>query len=256
VGRIVLLSIILACVAACGERQEPQPEPETAAPPEPVNEAAEASASDADAPGEWVVLFDGSNLDAWRAYNGDAPGEGWKIEDGTLVLDVGPDVEEMTAGDLITRDQYENFELELEWKISEGGNSGIFYGVRELPEEEVAYTTGIEMQVLDDARHPDGQAAETSAGACYALYAPENKELRPVGEWNSVRLVVKDGHVEHWLNGRKIVEYQIGSEDWNQRVANSKFADWPHFAKYRRGHIGVQDHSDRVWYRNIRIREL
>jgi len=256
VGRIVLLSFILACVTACGERQAPQPEPETAAPPEPVSETPASNATESRPAGEWVVLFDGTNLDAWRAYNGDAPGEGWIIEDGALVLDVGPDVEERTAGDLITRDQYENFELELEWKISEGGNSGIFFGVREFPDLPEAYETGIEMQVLDDARHPDGQDPKRSAGACYDLYAPEGKELEPVGEWNSVRLVVNDGHVEHWLNGKKIVEYQIGSEDWNRRIASSKFADWEHFAKYRRGHVGVQDHTDRVWYRNIRIREL
>jgi hypothetical protein len=257
VGRIAFLSIILAAIAACSDAEAPQAEAAADTPPAAAMSDPPASDAGADqAAGEWVVLFDGSNLDAWRGFNKDAPGAGWKIEDGALVLDVGPDVEEMTAGDLITRDQYENFELELEWKISEGGNSGIFYGVREYPDQDVAYETGIEMQVLDDSRHPDGKVPETSAGACYALYAPENKELRPVGEWNSVRLVVKDGHAEHWLNGKKIVEYQVGSDDWNRRVANSKFADWEHFAEFRRGHIGLQDHSDRVWYRNIRIRTL
>src|SRR5690606_9259833 len=135
--------------------------------------------------------------------------------------------------------QYENFKLELEWKISEGGNSGIFYGVREIPGQEVAYENSIEMQILDNERHQDGQNPDTSAGSCYALYPPSEDVTRPVGEYNEVRLVVDGGHVEHWLNGVKIVEYVIGSDDWNERIANSKFAEWEHFARYRKGHIGL-----------------
>jgi hypothetical protein len=209
-----------------------------------------------DTSGEWVELFNGHDLDGWRSYNAEMPASGWIVEDGAIVLEVDEDTTEMTAGDLITAKQYENFELELEWKISEGGNSGIFYGVREIPGQEVAYETGIEMQILDNERHQDGKNPETSTGACYALYPPTEDVTRPVGEYNQVRLIVDDGHVEHWLNGEKIVEYVIGSDDWNERIANSKFADWEHFAKYREGHIGLQDHTDRVWFRNIRIREL
>jgi hypothetical protein len=206
-------------------------------------------------PGEWTPLFDGESLEGWRSYAEDgALNPQWIVEDGAIVLDVDEDTDETTGGDLITVDQYENFELELEWKISEGGNSGIFFGVREIPGHQVAYESGIEMQVLDDDKHVDGRTPETSAGACYALYAPEGKVLRPVGEYNKVRLLVDDGRVEHWLNGKKIVEYVIGSDDWNERIANSKFSDWEHFAQYRKGHIGLQDHSDRVWFRNIRIR--
>ena len=262
VGRIVFLAAILAAVAGCspeapetGDADEaPQSEPgDQATPAETMDDTEAVTHGTA---GDWVVLFNGENLDGWRGYQKSGPGDGWVVEDGAIVLDVPPDTTEMTAGDLITEKQYENFELELEWKISEGGNSGIFYGVREIPGQEVAYETGIEMQVLDDERHPDGRVPETSAGACYALYAPENKVLRPVGEYNSVRIVVDHGHVEHWLNGKKIVEYVIGSDDWNTRVAKSKFADWEHFAKYRKGYIGLQDHSDRVSYRNIRIRTL
>ncbi len=207
-------------------------------------------------PGEWVELFNGHDLDGWHSYGADAPRPGWIVEDGAIVLDVDEDTEEMTGGDLITNQQYENFELELEWKISEGGNSGIFFGVREIPGQEVAYESGLEMQVLDDDRHQDGKNPETSTGACYALYPPTKDVVRPVGEYNAVRLIVNDGHVEHWLNGEEIVEYVIGSDDWNERIAKSKFADWQHFARYRKGHIGLQDHTDRVWFRNIRIREL
>ena len=236
--RIVILATAVAFITAC-DTQAPQAE----------GMAAEAS-------GEWMELFNGENLDGWRGFQGEAPGAEWVVEDGALVLDVPEGTEERTAGDLITERQFENFELELEWKVSEGGNSGIFFGVREIPGQAEAYETGIEMQVLDDERHPDGRNPATSAGACYDLYAPEGKQLRPAGEYNAVRLVVNDGHVEHWLNGRKIVEYQIGSADWNERIENSKFADWEHFARYRRGHIGLQDHTARVWFRNIRLREI
>lgn len=207
-------------------------------------------------PGEWIELFNGENLTGWRSYGEATPEPAWIVEDGAIVLDADESTTSMTGGDLITDGQYENFELELEWKISSGGNSGIFFGVREIEGQEVAYLTGIEMQVLDDDNHADGQKAETSAGACYALYAASKNVVRPVGQYNEVRLIVRDAHVEHWLNGQKIVEYEIGSADWAKRVAASKFADWEHFARYRKGHIALQDHTDRVWYRNIRLREL
>jgi hypothetical protein len=206
--------------------------------------------------GEWTVLFNGKDLSGWRSYGEASAGSAWIVEGDALVLDVDDSTTAMTGGDLITEGQYENFELELEWKISSGGNSGIFFGVREIEGQNVAYETGIEMQVLDDANHADGARAETSAGACYSLYAATEDVVRPVGEYNKVRLVVRDGTVEHWLNDHKIVEYTIGSDDWSSRVAASKFADWEHFARYRKGHIALQDHTDRVWFRNIRIREL
>lgn len=205
---------------------------------------------------EWTVLFDGTSLAGWRSYNETEPGAEWIIEDGAIKLNVDDRTETMTGGDLITDGQYENFELELEWKITEGGNSGIFFGVREIEGHEVAYLTGIEMQVLDDDVHPDGQNPETSAGSSYALYPPTADVLRPVGEYNAVRIVVNNMEVEHWLNGTKVAAYTIDSPDWQERIAASKFADWEHFGIYRKGHIGLQDHTDPVWYRNIRIREL
>ncbi len=159
--------------------------------------------------GEWTMLFNGRNLDGWRSYGEDAARPEWVVEEGAIVLDVDENTSDMTGGDLITEQQYENFELELDWKISEGGNSGLLFGVREIEGQKVAYETGIEMQILDDDRHRDGRTAVTSAGACYALYAPVDKVLRPVGEFNEVRLIVNDGHVEYWLNGRRRIRHRL-----------------------------------------------
>ena len=205
---------------------------------------------------EWIELFNGENLDGWRTYGESAPRPAWIVEDGAIKLDVDESTTSTTGGDLITEEQFANFELVLEWKVSSGGNSGIFFGVREIPDHTVAFLTGVEMQVLDNAGHVDGQRAETSAGSCYALYAPARDLTRPVGEYNEARIVVRDGLVEHWLNGSLIVEYDMNSDDWDERVAASKFADWEHYGRYPSGHIALQDHTDPVWYRNIRIRPL
>ncbi len=220
------------------------------------SERLRAEGSSQQSAGEWTVLFNGKDLTGWRRYGEESAGSAWIVEGDALVLDVDDSTTATTGGDLITDGQYENFELELEWKISAGGNSGIFFGVQEISGQRVAYLTGVEMQILDDDKHIDGKVPETSAGSCYALYAPAEDVVRPVGEYNKVRLIVRDAKVEHWLNDHKIVEYTIGSDDWSSRVAASKFADWEHFARYRKGHIALQDHTNRVWFRNIRIREL
>ena len=208
------------------------------------------------AAGDWIDLFNGHDLDGWHTYNETAPRPAWIVEDGAIVLNVDDATSDETGGDLISDAEFENFELQLEWKISPGGNSGIFFGVRELPELVHGYDTGLEMQVLDNQLHADGKTPATSAGACYGLYAPAADATRPVGEYNQVRIIRQHNHVEHWLNGQRVASYEIGSDDWARRIASSKFADWEHFAKYPLGRIGLQDHTDRVWYRNIRIRRL
>jgi hypothetical protein len=204
----------------------------------------------ADSNSKWIVLFDGTSTDAFRGYKRDSfPDKGWKVENGTLKTIPGGDVV-----DLITKAQFSSFELELDWRISPGGNSGIIYHVSEdFPH---SYNTGPEMQVLDDSKHHDGRNPKTSAGALYALIAPTNKVLKPVGEWNHVRLVVRGTHVEHWLNGREVVQYELGSPELAALIADSKFKDMPRFAKEKIGYIALQNHHDEVWYRNIRIRRL
>ena len=198
----------------------------------------------------WEILFDGAGLEKWRGYKRDTfPDKGWKVEDGLLKTIPGGDVV-----DIVTKDLYDNFELSLEWKVSPGANSGILYRVSEGFDE--SWYTGPEMQVLDDDKHPDGKNPKTSAGALYALIAPANKHLKPVGEFNSVRILVNGNHVEHWLNDEKVVEYELGSELLKELIKESKFKDMPKFAQERSGHIVLQHHHDEVWYRNVKIRRL
>ena len=203
--------------------------------------------TDAERAAGWRLLFDGRTLDGWRGYHSLELPAGWTVADGCLHFANG-------EGDLITVGEFSNFELALEWKVAEGGNSGVFYLV--TPGSEVIYRSAPEMQVLDDARHADGANPLTSAGANYALHPAPRGVVKPAGEWNSARVKVESGRVEHWLNGQKIVEYVLGSPDWQERVANSKCADWPDYGQARSGHIGLQDHGDPVWFRDIKVRVL
>ncbi len=199
----------------------------------------------------WEVLFDGISTASWRAYRGkDFPAKGWKVEDGALrVMAKGG------GGDLVTREQYGDFELAFEWKVSPGANSGVMYRVRE--DRGAPYETGPEYQVLDDAKHADGRNPKTSASALYALVAANaKKQLKPVGEWNEGRIVVKGSKVEHWLNGAQVVAIDVDGPEAKELISKSKFKDWPGFARQPSGHICLQDHGDDAWFRNLRIRRL
>jgi len=195
----------------------------------------------------WRLLFDGATTSGWRGYDSPAVPAGWRVIEGALTRVA-------SGGDIVTSDRFRNFELALEWQVSEGANSGIFY--RAADGAKAIYWSAPEMQVLDDARHPDGKSTLTSAGSAYGLYPAPRGVVKPAGEWNRVRLVVNGNHVEHWLNGVKVVEYELGSADWAERVARSKFAKWPEFGKAAEGRIGLQDHGDRVAYRSVKIRVL
>jgi hypothetical protein len=194
----------------------------------------------------WQILFDGHSADAWRGYQrADLP-SGWQVVDGALTR-VAP------GRDIVTRDQFDDFELELEWKVAAGGNSGIMFRVTEDAKE--TYHSGPEYQVLDDAGHADGKSRLTSAASDYGLHASPPGVVKPAGQWNSARLVVRGAHVEHWLNGQKVVEYELWSPEWEALVKASKFGAWPGFGRAKRGHIALQDHGDWVAYRNIRIKK-
>ena len=227
--RIGLAAVATLALVTCAGAQEPN-----------TLTAAERAAG-------WQLLFDGQSLDGWRGYNReDLPG-GWAVEDGALVR-VG------RGGDIITVEQFVDFELYLEWKVEPGGNGGVFY--RAAEGQQIIYHSAPEMQILDDARHRDGRDPLTSAGSNYGLYGAPRGVVRPAEEWNTSRIVVRGSHVEHWLNGTKVVEYELGSPEWTGLVRNSKFVEWPVYGRAERGHIGLQDHGDRTWYRNIKLREL
>jgi len=195
----------------------------------------------------WKLLFDGESLAGWRGFKSPTPGAGWQAVDGVLYRAAA-------GGDLLTVEEFGDFELSLEWKLAAGGNSGIFFHV--IKEGDEAWWSGPEVQVLDNAVHRDGKNPLTAAGSNYAVHAPIRDVTKPIGEWNHVRLVVKGPHVEHWLNGVKIVEYELWGPDWQARVKASKFDKIPLYGKAKRGHIALQDHGDPVWYRNIKVRPL
>ncbi len=195
----------------------------------------------------WRLLFDGRTTAGWRGFRRDTMPSGWQVVDGALTR-VTP------GGDIVTVDTFASFELALDWKVAPGGNSGIFFHVTE--DAAAVYETGPEMQVLDDAGHADGRSRLTAAGANFALHPAPPGVVRPAGEWNHARIVVTGAHVEHWLNGVKVVEYELWTPDWEARVKASKFAQWPGYGRARTGHIALQDHGDRVAYRDIKIRSL
>lgn len=204
----------------------------------------------------WKLLFNGTSTEGWHTYLQKEASPAWKVQDGALVLDQEAKKNGAPGGDLVTNDEYENYELTLEWKISEGGNSGIIFGVHEDPALKATYLSGPEMQVLDDAKHPDGKNPKHNSGDLYDLKKSVKDAVKPVGEWNKVKIVKKNGKLTFWLNGVKTVETTMGSEEWNTLVANSKFKNWKDFGKYSKGRIALQDHGDEVWYRNIKIHVL
>ena len=202
----------------------------------------------------WKLLFDGKSLAGWRGYKTETAPTGWRAANGELSR-VGE------GGDLMTAEQFDNFELRLEWKITEGGNSGIIYRISPEPDATAGpppftYSSGPEFQILHNAGHKDGANPLTSAGSNYAVNPPIKDVTRPVGEWNEARLIANGNHVEHWMNGVKLLEYEIDSADWLARVKASKFAKMPWYGRAKRGYIALQDHGNLVTYRNVKIRPL
>lgn len=195
----------------------------------------------------WRLLFDGESLDQWRSYRRDHVNDGWGVENGCLTR-LG------RGGDLISREQFGDFELKLDWRISDSGNSGIF--VRGDETGRSIHHTGYEMQVLDNAGHRDAKVPSHRAGALYDMIAPAHDTTRPAGDWNAVHIIARGPRVEFRLNGRRTAAFEQGSERWKNLYKQSKFTDRPGYGTLLKGHIGLQDHWDKVWFRNIRIREL
>jgi hypothetical protein len=207
--------------------------------------AADNTLTPAEQKAGWKLLFDGKTTAGWRGFKAKAPDRGWHVVDGAL----SPDPK--TSKDIISDGSYGDFELAFEWKIAPKGNSGVMFHVTEIGEE--TYWSGPEYQVLDNAH---GEKPPEQAGALYALYPPSKDMTKPVGQFNHARIVVRGSKVQHWLNGVKVVEYDMASPDFKARVAASKFKAWPQFAASPSGHIALQNHGAQVWYRNIKIRPL
>lgn len=196
----------------------------------------------------WELLFDGQSLDRWRTYRKPAPGLPWQAIDGELTLT------QRGGGDLITKDTWSNFELQLDWKISERGNSGIFILASES--SEPIFIKAPEIQILDDARHPDNKLDTHLSGSLYDMIAAPAQSQKPAETWNRIVIRLEDGQLQVWQNDVMAVDVLIGGERWNELVAASKFAAWNGFGSNRSGHIGLQDHGDPVWFRNLKIRPL
>jgi hypothetical protein len=195
----------------------------------------------------WKLMFNGTSLTGWKGYKKATVPTGWTVAAGVLTRS-GP------GGDLMTAEEYGDFEMRFEWKVPQNGNSGIIYRIAET--EQYPWQTGPEYQILHNQGHADGKNPITSAGSNYAVNPPVKDVTKPVGEWNDGRLIVRGNHVEHWLNGVKVVEYEIGSADWEARVKASKFAKVANYGRMKRGFIALQDHGDAVSYRNLKIRPL
>ena len=206
-----------------------------------------------------ILLFDGKTTDMWRGYGKTDFPKGWVIEDNAIKCIGSGKGEAGQGGDIITKEKFGNFELTLEWKISEGGNSGIFYLAQEIAGDPI-WKSAPEMQVLDNAKHPDakmGVDGNRQAGSLYDLIPAKPQNAKPAGEWNKVKIVVYKGTVVHYQNGVQVLEYHLWTDDWKKMCANSKFKDFTNFVNTAaEGYIGLQDHGDDVWYRNIKIKKL
>lgn len=265
---IVLFTVITLIVFACGKEKKENKE-ETKEVAENIDKTDVTETSEPNALSEkekeegWKLLFNGKNSDNWRGYNTEVFPSDWKVQDGTLFMAGSGRGEagSVNGGDVLYHEKFDNFHLKLEWKISEGGNSGIFYLGEESDQFDYIWETAPEMQVLDNDKHPDamlGTNGNRKAGSLYDLYPAKPQNAKPVGEWNEVEIIVYKGTVVHKQNGETVVEYHLWTPQWEEDVANSKFPDlnenWADVAK--EGYIGLQDHGDDVWFRNIKIKEL
>lgn len=208
----------------------------------------------------WQLLFNGKNLDGWRNFNKETIGSNWVIDEGAIHLNA--DAKGTAAwvdgqgGDIIYDEVFENYELQLEWKIGDCGNSGIIFNAQEGEMYSHPWRTGMEMQVLDDKCHPDNKLPSHRAGALYDLIECAEVTVKPAGEWNKIRLILNNGNLEHWQNGVKVVSTTLWTPEWEAMIADSKFKDFPAWGTFKKGKISLQDHTDPVWFRNIKVKKI
>ncbi len=247
----ILCFLVLPGLVACSKTESPTQQVATD-PCAGVNVLTQAEVAEG-----WQLLFDGKSTGGWHGYNGQSTGS-WAIDDCSLKTvgtegNYGSDL----RADLVTDKEYENFEISIDWKATKGGNSGLMYDVVEDPKYKAAWMTGPEYQFIDDIGFPEKLEDWQLAGADYAMHLPnDQKELKPVGEWNTSKIVANGPHVEHWLNGRKILEFERWTDEWQRLRDSGKWKDAPDYGLAKKGRIALQDHGSVFWFRNIKIREL
>lgn len=240
--RVIIVIIIASLLQACEiKRQSKQPA-------DTFNQLTEEEKKNG-----WILLFDGKTLNGWRIFK-NSPNTSWEAADGTLHCRPFQDGAVNERSDLITTGEYGDFELTFQWKISRQGNSGVMFRVSE--EYDQTYASGPEYQVIDDTGYPGDLPAENKSAATFGLYSTDTTTVYPVGQWNDGRILVQGNHVEHWLNGIKVLDYDLFSNDWNTRRNSSKWKDFPGYASAKKGYIALQDHGNEVWYRSIKIKNL
>ena len=263
----LLTLVFAALLVACQSTTQPSDEPTEAAEAAVIATTTENNPADNTLTAQekqdgWELLFDGTSTDHWRgAHQENFPQQGWAVEDGMLIVQASGGAESQNGGDIVTKDEYSDFEFQVDFKLTEGANSGIKYFVTEAYNAQGS-AIGLEYQLLDDDRHPDAKKGNNGGGTrtLASLYdlkaAPDDKPLNPVGEWNTARVMVQGGQVAHYLNGEKVLEYERGSDEYNQLVQASKYKDWENFGMADSGHILLQDHGDNVYFKNIKMRNL
>lgn len=244
--RILFASAALLMLAACNSNSATTESTDSTT-------ATENSAANTASDTDWTPLSNGNSLDNWHTYGQATAGNGWSIDSNTIhLVPTGNG-----GGDLVTNDEYGNFDLKLQWKISKNGNSGILIYVQDdTSKYKETYFTGPEMQVLDNNGHPDAKIIKHRAGDLYDLITSKPETVKPAGEWNDVEIKSQDSTLTFWLNGTQVVTTKLWDDNWKKMVAGSKFKQWPDFGTFTKGHIALQNHGNEVWFRNIEIKKL
>ncbi|HYE56679.1 MAG TPA: DUF1080 domain-containing protein [Chitinophagaceae bacterium] len=259
--RLLIAALALSTLAGCqlnSAKDADTEKKDTMSTAASTNTPAPNTLTDAQKNEGWQLLFDGTSKNGWHVYNNKTDGSAWKVADGALYLDTAQkkDWQVIGGGDIVTDEEFDNFHLKLEWKVVPKGNSGIILFIKEDPKFEHTWHTGPEMQVLDNAGHADANINKHRAGDLYDLISSSPETVKPAGEWNQVEIISNKGSLEFHLNGSKILSTTMWDDNWKKMIAGSKFKDMPGFGTYTKGRIGLQDHGDLIYYRNIMIRKL
>jgi hypothetical protein len=258
--RNLMTVMVLAGLGACNSSQQPTSASQTDSTVNTSNTTTtEYNALTAQEQSQgWQLLFDGKTKNGWHVYNAKSDGSAWKVVDGTLHLDPKEkkDYKVVGGGDIVTEQEFDNFHLQLEWKLDTAGNSGVMFYVKEDAKYEHTYHTGPEMQVLDNQRHGDAKIIKHRAGDLYDLISSSPETVKPAGEWNKVDIISNNGSLEFHLNGTKVLSTTMWDDNWRKMISESKFKDMADFGTFKSGRIALQDHGDPVWYRNIKIKKL